>query len=89
VAGEFAGDGDHDDRAGLASGLERVPAPVESAGAAVGLSLYRRWLAVASACEHGAHPLRAALVPGGLDQEPTRVRVAGLGDPALAAPFPA
>src|SRR5947209_15314479 len=56
VSGELAGDGDHDDRAGLASGLERVPAPVESAGAAVSLSLYRRWLAVASACEHGAHP---------------------------------
>jgi hypothetical protein len=37
VSGEFAGDGDDDDRAGLASSLERVPAFVESAGAAVGL----------------------------------------------------
>src|SRR5712691_5558133 len=89
VSGELAGDGDHDDRAGFASGLERVPAPVEPAGAAVGLSLYRRWLAVASACEQGADPVRVALVPGGLDQEPTRVRVAGLGDRALAAPFAA
>jgi hypothetical protein len=65
VSGELAGDGDHDDRAGLASGLERVPASVEPAGAAVGLGL------------------------DGLDQESARVRVAGLGDPALAAPLPA
>jgi len=28
-------------------------------------------------------------MPGGLDQEPTRVRVAGLGDRALAAPLAA
>ena len=36
VSGEFAGDGDHDDRAGFASALERVPASVGPAGAAVG-----------------------------------------------------
>ena len=32
VSGELARDGDHDDQAGLASGLERVPASVEPAG---------------------------------------------------------
>jgi hypothetical protein len=32
---------------------------------------------------------RAALVPGGLDQEPAYIAVAGLGDSALAAPLPA
>jgi hypothetical protein len=41
VSGELARDGDHDDRAGLASGLERVPASVEPAGAAVGLGSQR------------------------------------------------
>jgi hypothetical protein len=38
VPGELAGDRDHDDRAGLAAGLERVPACVEPAAAPFGLS---------------------------------------------------
>src|SRR5215216_7861253 len=89
VSGEFAGDGDHDDRAGLASGLERVPASVEPAGAAVGLGSQGERFAFAPALEGDAQPRRAALVPGGFDQETACVRVAGLGDCALAAPLPA
>jgi hypothetical protein len=49
VSGEFAGDGDHDHRAGLASALERVPAFVEAAGAAVRLGSHGEGLACASA----------------------------------------
>jgi hypothetical protein len=80
VSGEPARDGDHDDRAGLASGLERVPASVEPAGAAVRLGSQGERLACASAFERDAQARWAALVPGGLDQETTHVRVAGLGD---------
>ena len=89
MSGELARDSDHDDRAGLASSLERVPASVEPAGAAVGLGSQGEGFAFASTFEGDAQARRAALVPGGFDQEPTRVAVAGLGDPALAAPFPA
>ena len=89
MSGELAGDGDHDDRAGLASCLERVPASVEPAGAAVGLGSQGEGFAFAPAFEGDARARRAALVPGGFDQEPACVRVAGLGDRALAAPFPA
>ncbi len=89
VSGELARDRDHDDRAGLASGLERVPASVEPAGAAVRLRSQGEGFAFAPAFEGDAQARRAALVPGGLNKEPARVRVAGLGDPALAAPLPA
>jgi hypothetical protein len=41
VPGELAGDRDDDDRAALASSLERVPTFVEPAGAAVSLGTYR------------------------------------------------
>src|ERR1700758_1086513 len=84
---ELARDGDDDDRARLASALERVPAPVQPPSAALGLRLYRDRLAGASVFERDAPTRRAALVPGGLDQEPAYVAVAGLGDPALAAPL--
>src|SRR6266699_4015079 len=89
VSGEFAGDGDDHDRAGLASALEGVPASVKPAGAAVRLRSHGERLACASACERDAQARWAALVPGGLDQETTRVRVTGLGDRALAAPLAA
>src|SRR6476660_7741810 len=73
VPGEFASDRDHDDRAGLAAGLERVPACVEPAAAPLGLGSHGEGLAFASAFEGDAQPCRAALVPGGLDQQPTGV----------------
>ena len=89
MSGEFAGDGDDDDRAGFASALEREPAFVEPAGAAVRLRSQGQRLAGASAFERAAQAQWGALVPGGLDQETTDVRVAGLGDRALPAPLPA
>ena len=89
MSGEFAGDRDHDDRAGLPSGLERVPACVQAPGALFGLGSHRERLAFASAFEGDAPTWRAALVPGGLDQEPACVSVAGLADRALAAPLAA
>ena len=85
VCGEFAGDGDHDDQAGLASGLERVPAPVQPASATVGLGSYGEGFAFASAFEGDAQAWSAALMLGGLDQKPASVCVAGLGDRALTA----
>jgi hypothetical protein len=75
VSGELAGDGDHDDRAGLTSGLEGVPAVVEPSGAALGLGSCGERFAVPSAFERDAPAQRAALVPGGLDQEPACVAV--------------
>ena len=54
VSGELARDGDHDDRARLASGLERVPASVQPAGAPVGLGSHGERLAGASAFERDA-----------------------------------
>jgi hypothetical protein len=54
VSGEFSSDGDHDDRAGLASALERVPASVQPLGAALGLCLHGERFAVASAFERDA-----------------------------------
>src|SRR5207248_4098033 len=89
VSGEFAGDSDHHDRAGLASRLERVPARMQPPAAALGLGLHRERLAVASAFERDAPSRRAALVPGGLDQQPADVAVSGLGDRALSAPLAA
>jgi len=89
VSGEFACDGDDDDRPRFASGLERVPALLQAAGAALGLGLHGERLAGASAFERDAPARRAALVSGGLDQKPAYVAVAGFGDAALAAPLPA
>src|SRR5438445_5411891 len=89
VSGELARDGDHDDRAGLASRLERVPASVQPGGAAVRLGSYGERLACAPAFKRDAQARRAALVPGGLNKEPTRMCVAGLGDRALPTPLPA
>jgi hypothetical protein len=63
VSGELAGDGDHDDRAGLASGLERVPAIVQPAGCALGLGLDGEGLALPSAFERDAPERRSATSP--------------------------
>ena len=54
VSGEFARDGDDDDRAGLASGLECVPASVQPPTAAFSLGLHSERLAVSSAFERDA-----------------------------------
>jgi hypothetical protein len=62
---------------------------VQPPGAAVGLGLYGLGFAGASAFEPDAPARRAALVPGGLDQQPAYVAGAGLGDRALTAPLAA
>ena len=49
MARKLAGDGDRDDRASLAAALERVPAGVEPAGAAVGLGFDLGRLTVSAA----------------------------------------
>ena len=87
-AGEFAGDGDRDDRATLAALLSepapdvvqaalRLPRDLDDGG---GLSLL-------AALEGGAAGWVLALVPRGLDQQPAGVLAAGLGDLPLAAAF--
>ena len=58
MAGEFARDRDRDDGAALAAALERVPAMVEAAGAAVGLGAYRGRLSLAASRERRALPQR-------------------------------
>ena len=89
MGGEFARDGDDDDRAGFAAGLERLPASVQAAAAPLGLSAHSKGLTGASALERDAQSRRWAVVPGGLDQKPTDVAVTGLGDRSLPAPLPA
>jgi hypothetical protein len=87
VAGELTGDRDRDDCAPFAAPLECVPAPVEPACALVGTRAYRGGLPLATLLERRACPQRSPLVPGRLDEQPARVRVAGLGDRAQAAPL--
>ena len=73
MSGEFARDGDHDDQARLASGLERVPASVQPAGTRVRLGSHGEGLAGASAFQRDAQARSAALMPGSLDQQPACV----------------
>jgi hypothetical protein len=87
VAGELAGDGDRDDRAPLAAPLECVPALVERSSALVGTRAHRGGLPVSTRLERRACPRRPPLMPGRLDEQPARVRVAGLGDRAQAPPL--
>jgi hypothetical protein len=86
VAGELAGDRNRDDGAALAAPLERVPTPVEAAGAAVGLgadggglSLWRRASVALSrsgrrCCQAASTSSRRACVLPVLVIEPSRRR---------------
>jgi hypothetical protein len=87
VSGELARDGDGDDRASFAAVLECVPALVEAACALVGTCADRGGLSLSAPLERCTRPQRPALVPGRLDQQPARVRVAGLGDRAQPPPL--
>jgi hypothetical protein len=82
VAGEFACDGDRDDRAPLATPLERVPVFMQPPGALIGAGANRCRLALAALRERRALAQRPPLLPGRLDKQPPRVAVAGLDDPA-------
>jgi hypothetical protein len=87
VAGELARDGDRDDRAPLAASLEGVPALMQPACALVGSRADRGGLPLATLLEHCARAQRSPLLPGGLDQQPAGMRIAGLCDRAEAAPL--
>jgi hypothetical protein len=56
VSGELARDRDRDDRAPLATPLERVPALVQPAGALVGAGADRGRLAAAATLKRRAFP---------------------------------
>ena len=89
MSGQLARDRDCDDGSSLAARFKRVPAGVETARAAIGLSPNGSRLAAPASFERNAHARRASLVPGCLDQEPTGVGVACLGDRSLATPLTA
>src|SRR5438034_14338 len=77
-AGEFAGAGDRDDAGRFASVLAQVlPAAVEALLCAPGDRDHARVLAVLAAGERLADPRPAAVVVGGFDEQPARVRWAG------------
>jgi hypothetical protein len=85
-AGEFAGDGNGNDRFAFAAlGVQSLPDAVQSSLGLPGDLDDRGGLSVLAALQRLAFGGRAALVPGGLDQQPAGVPGAGLGDRALAA----
>src|SRR3989304_6185443 len=85
VASKPTRHGDGHDRAALATALERVPALVQTARTGIGTRSYRCRLPLPPPLERGARGSGPALVPGGLDEQASRVRIARLRDRALAA----
>ena len=84
--GELAGARDCDGAARLAAPLAEVyPAPIKAALGAPGNLNDAGILAVLASSETLAEEGAVAVVVGGLDQEPPRVRWAGLGDLTLHA----
>src|SRR5450432_1642717 len=85
-AGQFAGDGDRDDRAAFAAlGLESLPDLVQASLGLPGDLDDVGGLSGLAAAQRLALRGRAAVMPCGLDQQPSRVAAAGLGDRALSA----
>src|SRR5438552_14981578 len=83
-AGEVAGDGDCDDRLALAAfAVESPPELVEALLRFPGDRDRLGGLVLLAALERRACAWRAAVVPGGLDEQPAGVARAGLGDRAL------
>jgi len=80
VASQPARDGDGDNGAPLAAPLERLPASVQAAGAAVGPCADRGRMSLSTSPGLDAVTRRQPLMPGRLNQQPARVRVAGLGE---------
>jgi hypothetical protein len=86
-ADQLAREGDHGDR-GPFPVPDQVPVPpVEPELRLPRLREDGFGLALAPAREGGAQPRRVAVVPGRLDQNPPRVRVAGFGDAAPPLPI--
>src|SRR5204863_8784910 len=87
-AGQFARDGDRDDRGALAAlGLEPAPGVVQALLGLPGEREHVRALAGLARLERAAAAGWAAVVPGRLDEQSAGVAAAGLGDLALAAAF--
>src|SRR5205823_12097715 len=87
-AGELAGGGDGDQGAAFVALLQSCPGAVQAALRGPGDRDRLGWLASLSFGERGADPRAFAVMPRSLDQQPARVRGAGLGDrpePALLA----
>jgi len=86
VAGELAGDRDGDDAVGLVAGVfELSPAGVQASLRAPGDIYDLRRLVALTALELEPDAGLAAVVVGGLDQQPAGVGGAGLGNRSLAA----
>src|SRR5207249_4295795 len=84
VVRELAGDGDRDGRAALAAGgVEVRPALVQAQLGAPGGVDRARGLSLLASAQGQRDTWRAAVVPGGLDQQPAGVPGSGLGDRAL------
>src|SRR5690606_33704659 len=84
-AGQLAGDGDVGDRGALVSFDEPHPAGVQSPVAGIA-SCPGCWGCQAlSAGQAHPDPVGGSVMPGGLDQQPAGVGVAGLGDRPLPA----
>ena len=79
-AGQFAGDGDDGHVGVFAAAAHRVVDAVQALLGAVGDLQDVVGLPGLAIAQGGADPRRAAVVPGGLDQQPPRERAAGLGD---------
>src|ERR687898_1706355 len=85
-AGQLAGDGDGDDRAALAAlGVQALPAAVEALLGGPGDRQHVGGLSGLAALERLPLGRCAAVVPGGLDEQPAPVPGARLGDLALPA----
>jgi len=85
-SGELASDCHGDDGPALAAlELESAPDAVQVLLGVPGDRDYGLVLAVLAALERRAEPGRAAVVPGGFDEQPPGVSAAGLRDRALAA----
>jgi hypothetical protein len=83
---QLAGDRDDRDRAALVAVIEAGPALVQASVAGLGAVQDRGRLPAGTSGSFPARAQRSAVVPGGLDQQPTGMGVAGLGDPALDPP---
>ena len=88
-AGQFAGDGDVGDHRPFLAQVQVDPAGVQALVAGMRARAGRgRCLVPAALQHHAGSTVGGAVVPGGLDQQPAHVRVAGLGDRPLRPALP-
>lgn len=88
-AGEFTGHGDIGHHRSFLAGSEGLPALVQPVIARVSSGASSGWGVVPPGSHDRAGvAVGLAVMPGGLDQQPTRMSAAGLGDRALAGHQP-